>query len=53
MKTAMPNEAVRPLLLRLWRDYVLRYRSRLGLVLVLTVLLAGIQALYPIVIDHA
>ncbi len=53
MKTAMPTEAVRPLLLRLWRDYVLRYRSRLGLVLVLTVLLAGIQALYPIVIDHA
>ena len=49
----MAKEALRPLLTRLWRDYVVRYRGRLGAVLVLTVLLAGLQALYPIIIDRA
>ncbi|MCW3477584.1 ABC transporter ATP-binding protein [Limobrevibacterium gyesilva] len=44
---------MRPLLLRLWREYVSAYRGRLAVVVVLTVLLAGVQALYPIVIDRA
>jgi len=53
MSPALAPEAMRPLLLRLWRDYVLRYRGRLVAVLVLTLALAGIQALYPLVIDQA
>ncbi len=43
----------RPLLLRLWREHVRPYRGLLLVVLLLTVILAGIQALYPIVIDRA
>ncbi len=41
------------MLVRLWRDYVLRYRALLALVAVLTVLLAAAQAAYPLVIQHA
>ena len=43
----------RAMLVRLWRDYVLRYRALLALVAVLTVLLAAAQAAYPLVIQHA
>ncbi len=53
MGSAIASEALRPLLNRLWREYVLRYRARLVLVGVLTVLLAGAQACYPLVIQHA
>jgi subfamily B ATP-binding cassette protein MsbA len=41
------------LLRRLWREHIVQYRARLLLVLVLTVLMAGTTALYPVVIDHA
>jgi subfamily B ATP-binding cassette protein MsbA len=56
MATAAPPqapEAIGPLLLRLWREYVSNHRSPLVVVLVLTGLLASTQALYPLVIDHA
>ncbi len=46
-------QSARPLLLRLWRDHLRHHRGQLLAVLVLTVLLAATQALYPIVIDHA
>ena len=39
--------------MRLWRDHVRHYKPRLVLVLVLTLVMAGTTALYPVVIDHA
>jgi ATP-binding cassette, subfamily B, bacterial MsbA len=43
----------RALLGRLWREHVRRHKARLLLVLILTALMAGTTALYPVVIDHA
>ena len=53
MGSAMPPPSARPLIGRLWRTYVLRYRARLLLVGALTLMLAGAQAAYPLVIEHA
>ena len=53
MVSAIPPRNTRPLIARLWRDYVLRYRARLIVVGALTVLLAAAQSVYPLVIDHA
>lgn len=47
------GETTRALLTRLWHDHVSHYKARLVLVLVLTGLMAGTTALYPVVIDHA
>jgi len=47
------RDSTRGLLARLWREHVSHHRSRLLLVLVLTCLMAGTTALYPVVIDHA
>jgi subfamily B ATP-binding cassette protein MsbA len=41
------------LLGRLWREHIRHHRPRLLLVLVLTVVMAGTTAIYPVVIDHA
>ncbi len=41
------------LLWRLWRDHLWQHRGRLLLLLVLTVAMAGLTALYPVVIDRA
>ncbi len=41
------------LLRRLWREHLSHYKTRLALVLVLTGLMAGTTAVYPVVIDHA
>ena len=41
------------LLTRLWREHMSRYRSSLAVVLLLTLVVAGVTALYPVVIDHA
>src|ERR1700712_2946443 len=46
-------ETTRQLLMRLWREHIRHHRARLLLVLVLTLLMAGVTALYPVVIDHA
>ena len=47
------RDSTRALLGRLWREHVHHYKPRLVLVLVLTLLMAGTTALYPVVIDHA
>jgi subfamily B ATP-binding cassette protein MsbA len=47
------REDTRSLLARLWRDYLRHHRSRLVLVVILTGIMAGTTALYPVVIDHA
>ena len=41
------------LLYRLWREHVRQKRARLVVVLVLTALMAGLTALYPVVIQRA
>ena len=49
-----PVEAsTRTLLRRLWREHLRRHRSRLIVVLLLTAAMAGLTALYPVVIDRA
>src|SRR5580693_2071753 len=47
------HDSTRALLGRLWRDYIRHHRGRISLVLVLTLVMAGTTALYPVVIDHA
>jgi ATP-binding cassette, subfamily B, bacterial MsbA len=41
------------LLRRLWREHLIHYKPRLLLVAILTLLMAGTTALYPVVINHA
>ena len=48
-----PDEPTRALLVRLWREHVRHYRGQILLVLVLTALVAGLTALYPVVINRA
>lgn len=47
------RDSTRVLLGRLWREHIRHHKARLLLVLVLTGLMAGTTALYPVVIDHA
>ncbi len=47
------SDSTRVLLTRLWRDDLSTHKARLLLVLVLTGIMAGSTALYPVVIDHA
>jgi ATP-binding cassette, subfamily B, bacterial MsbA len=47
------RNTTRVLLTRLWREHVRHHKPRLLLVLVLTGIMAGTTALYPVVIDHA
>ncbi len=46
-------ETTRALIGRLWRNHIRPYRGRMVLVLLLTAVMAGMTALYPVVIDHA
>ena len=51
---ALPkSDSTRALLGRLWREHVRHHRGRLTLIFVLTLLMAGLTALYPVVIDRA
>jgi subfamily B ATP-binding cassette protein MsbA len=47
------RDTTRALLVRLWREHVSHYKSRITMVVFLTALMAGTTALYPVVIDHA
>src|SRR5579863_133193 len=47
------RDSTRALLARLWREHIRHHKARLLLVLLLTGLMAGTTALYPVVIDHA
>ena len=51
--TGARRDTTRVLLIRLWREHISHYKPRLLLVLLLTALMAGTTALYPVVIDHA
>ena len=50
---AARRQSARHLLGRLWREHIRHHKPRLLLVLLLTGLMAGTTALYPVVIDHA
>ncbi len=47
------EESTKALLRRLWREHIRHHKGRLLVVLLLTLLMAGTTALYPVVIDHA
>ncbi len=53
LATTRPDERSRALLLRLWREHLHRHVGRLLLVLLLTAIMAGFTALYPLVIQRA
>ncbi len=44
---------IRAMMWRVWREHVVHHRGRLALVLVLTAAMAGLTALYPVVIKRA
>jgi subfamily B ATP-binding cassette protein MsbA len=50
---ARTDDSTRYLIYRLWREHVRHHGAQLALVLVLTALMAGLSALYPVVIKHA
>ena len=45
--------STRQLLTRLWREHLRRHRGRLAVVILLTAVMAGLTALYPVVINRA
>jgi subfamily B ATP-binding cassette protein MsbA len=47
------DERTWPLMRRLWREHVRHHRGRLLMVLLMTVLVAALTALYPLVINRA
>ena len=49
----LEEPAPRALMRRLWREHVRHHPGQLLLVLLLTALMAGLSALYPVVIKHA
>ena len=49
----LPDERTGTLMRRLWREHVRHHRGRLVVVLLLTALMAGLTALYPLVINRA
>ncbi len=50
---APSDPSTRSLLRRLWREHLRRHRGRVITVMVLTAVMAGLTALYPVVIDRA
>ncbi|WP_428486837.1 ABC transporter ATP-binding protein [Rhodopila sp.] len=53
MTTIHSTDRTFALLGRLWREHLIHYKARLALVILLTLLMAGTTALYPVVINHA
>ncbi len=52
-RTPAGETSARRLLVRLWREEIRKRKSELALILLLTALTAGAQAVYPVVIDRA
>jgi len=49
----LKSDSTRALMVRLWREHGRNHRGRLGVILLLTLVMAGLTALYPVVIDRA
>ena len=47
------RDSTRVLLARLWHEHIAGYKPRIVVVLLLTGIMAGATALYPVVIDHS
>lgn len=47
------SDSTRALMLRLWREHISHHKGRLLVVLLLTLVMAGTTAIYPVVIDRA
>jgi len=47
------SDSTRALLSRLWREHGRNHRGQLAVILLLTLVMAGLTALYPVVIDRA
>ncbi|MBV9813945.1 MAG: ATP-binding cassette domain-containing protein, partial [Acetobacteraceae bacterium] len=47
------RETTRALVGRLWREHIASHRAAIAVIVVLTLILAGAQALYPVVIQRA
>ena len=52
-RIAIPSETTQMLVRRLWHEHVRQHRRLITSILLLTLVMAGTQALYPIAIDHA
>jgi len=52
-RKTIPADTTRALMGRLWREEVTRHRGRITSVIVLTILMASLTALYPLVIQRA
>ena len=48
-----PEVTTRAMMRRLWREHISQHRARLLLVVLLTAIMAGLTALYPLVIKRA
>jgi len=53
LPAALETDSTSGLLGRLWREHMRHHRGRLLVILVLTLMMAGLTALYPVVIDRA
>ncbi|WP_297368755.1 ABC transporter ATP-binding protein [Acidocella sp.] len=53
MKASLPAAATAPLIKRLWRDHVARFKGRMALIVAATLVMSGTTALYPVLIDWA
>ena len=49
----IPSETTQALVRRLWLEHVRTHRTLITVIMALTLVMAGTQALYPIAIDHA
>jgi subfamily B ATP-binding cassette protein MsbA len=49
----LPPDTSRALIARLWREHIAQNGGAIALILALTLVMAGTQALYPVAIDHA
>jgi len=49
----LKSDSTRALMGRLWREHGRNHRGRLAVILLLTLVMAGLTALYPVVIDRA
>jgi len=52
-RIAISSDTTQALVRRLWLEHVRGYRGLITVILALTLVMAGTQALYPIAIDHA
>nr|WP_298280976.1 ABC transporter ATP-binding protein [Acidocella sp.] len=53
MKASLPTATTFPLITRLWREHVARFKGRMAMIVAATLVMSGTTALYPVLIDWA